>query len=204
MGRINPARRRYDRIAAVYDLLESPMEWLAFRHWRRRLLDRLEGRFVLEAGAGTGKNFPCYPSDAEVTATDLSERMLARSRRRASAGVIRRAVMDVEALGFRDGAFEAAVASFLFCSVENPVTGLRELGRVVRPGGQILLLEHVRPSGRFTGRLFDLLNPVVRGTIGPNINRDTVGNIRRSGLVIEEETNLASDIVKLLVCRSPG
>lgn len=112
--------------------------------------------------------------------------------------------MDVEALGFRDATFEGAVASFLFCSVENPVTGLRELGRVVRPGGQILLLEHVRPSGRFTGRLFDVLNPVVRGTFGPNINRDTVGNVRRAGLLIEEETNLGSDIVKLLVCRSPG
>lgn len=202
MGKASPARRRYDRIAAVYDLIESPMEWLAFRHWRRRLLSRLEGRFVIEAGAGTGKNFPYYPSGIDVTAIDLSERMLRGSRTRAASGGIRLAVMDVEALGFADNAFDAALATFLFCSVDDPIAGLRELGRVVRPGGQILLLEHVRPSG-YAGRLFDWLNPLVRSALGPNINRDTVGNVRRAGLVIEEETNLASDIVKLLVCRKP-
>jgi phosphatidylethanolamine/phosphatidyl-N-methylethanolamine N-methyltransferase len=179
------------------------MEWLAFRHWRKRLLSLLEGRFIVEAGAGTGKNFPYYAAELEVTAFDLSERMLRHSLGRTHTACIYRAVMDVEMLAFPDRCFDGALASFLFCSVEDPVKGLKELGRVVRPGGQILLLVHVRPAGRFAGPLFDTLNPFVRGLLGPNINRDTVENVRTAGLIIERECNLASDIVKLLVCRTP-
>ena len=201
MGKRSPARRRYDRIAPLYDLAEGPMEWLAFRHWRAELVQRVAGRQVLEAGAGTGKNFPCYRAGLQVTAIDLSERMLWRSLRRSSAASVRRAVMNVEQLGFRDNTFDTAVATFLFCSVDEPVAGLRELRRVVRPGGQVLLLEHVRPGNPLLGRLFDWLNPVARGLLGPNINRDTVGNVRRAGLEIVEEKNLSSDIVKFLVLR---
>jgi len=200
MAKISPVRRRYDRIAPVYDLFESPMEWLAFRRWRVWLTSRITGTRILEAGAGTGKNFPYYAADLDVTAFDLSHRMLGRSLGRHSRATVRRAVMDVETLGFRDNVFDTAVASFLFCSVQDPVAGLRELRRVVRPGGQVLLLEHVRPGNRLLGWLFDRLNPIARAGFGPNINRDTVGNVRRAGLEIHEELNLASDIVKLLDC----
>lgn len=198
-------RRRYDRIAPLYEWLEAPMEACALGRWRRELLARVRGPEVLEAGVGTGKNLPLYPAGVSLTAMDLSPRMLARSRDKAGRARVRRAVMDVERLALPDDGFDEAVATFLFCSVADPVRGLAELGRVVRPGGRILLLEHVRPQGAVLGPLFDTLDPLTVRIMGPHINRDTVANIRAAGLRIESEEDLFRDIVKLLTCRSvPG
>ncbi len=91
---------------------------------------------------------------------------------------------DAQALEFPDASFDTAVATFVFCSVPNPVLGLRELRRVVQPGGQVLLLEHARSASRLLGALMDILNPVVVRLIGANINRRTVENARGAGLQI--------------------
>ncbi len=197
----NPIRRRYDRIAPVYEWLEAPMEALALGRWRRALLARVQGPRVLEAGVGTGKNLPLYPPGVVLTAVDLSPRMLARSWGKPGPGTVHRCVMDVERLALRDGVFDEAVATFLFCSVADPVRGLREVARVLRPSGRILLLEHVRPAGRVLGSLFDGLDPLVVRAMGPHINRDTVANVRAAGLTVETEEDLFRDIVKLLICR---
>jgi len=118
---------------------------------------------VLEVGVGTGKNMPYYPAGIRVTAVDLSGQMLSRARRRAPH--LRLPVplvqTDVQALAFPDAAFDTAVATFVFCSVPDPVRGLREVARVVRLGGLVVLLEHVRAEGPILGRLMDLLDPLI-------------------------------------------
>ena len=112
---------------------------------------------------------------------------------------------DAQALPFPDNAFDAAVATFVFCSVPDPVQGLRELRRVVRPGGFVLLMEHVRSPNPLLGRLMDLLNPLVVRITGANINRDTVENVRRAGLAVEEVVDLgAGGIFKRIRARVPG
>lgn len=194
-------RRRYDRLAPLYEWVEFPMEALALDRWRRRFISHIEGRRVLEAGAGTGKNFPLYPPGLEVSAIDISFKMLRRSRGKGSAGGIGRTVGDVERLPFPSNTFDSAVASFLFCSVARPVEGLVELKRVVRPGGRVVLLEHMRPGNPVLGRVFDVLSPLIAPLFGPEINRRTVENVKRAGLRVEQEIDLFSDIVKLMVCR---
>lgn len=177
------------------------MEALSFRRWRRQLIAQVTGPRVLEVGVGTGKNLPYYPPGLEVYAADLSLRMLERSWGKPSQNPVGRVVMDVEQLGFRDDAFDTVLATFLFCSVADPVRGLKEVGRVLHPAGRVLLLEHVRPGSPVLGGLFDRMNPITVRVLGPNINRDTVANIKQAGLHLEREVNLARDIVKLLVCR---
>jgi phosphatidylethanolamine/phosphatidyl-N-methylethanolamine N-methyltransferase len=137
-------QRRYDRIAPVYDVFETFMEY-GVQHWRRGLWQRVHGARVLEVGVGTGKNLPLHPVGKNVTAIDLSPRMLERARRKArrlrpGADFL---IADVQSLPYPDNTFDAAVATFVFCSVPDPVRGLREIRRVLKPGGQFLLLEHV-------------------------------------------------------------
>jgi len=198
-------RARYDRIALVYDWMEWFVERSSFQKWRRQLWSQVPAGEVLEVGVGTGKNMPFYPSGARVTAIDLSPRMLERARQRAQdLGLeVELRLMDVQRLDFPDHVFDAAVATFVFCSVPNPVQGLQELGRVVRPGGDIWLLEHVRIDRPLIGLLMDLLNPLVVRVVGANINRRTVENVRRAGLEIVEVESLRGELVKLVHAR-PG
>ncbi len=197
------ARARYDRIAAIYDFIEAPMERGSFARWRRRLWAEVKGPRVLEVGVGTGKNFAYYPKDVSITAVDFSPRMFEKARRRAEREGVRvdLRVMDVQHLDFPDDSFDSTVASFVFCSVPDPIKGLRELGRVTKPAGSIYLLEHVRPSG-FLGNVADILNPLVVRMQGANINRYTVENVIKAGLTIERVEDLWHGIVKLIVARS--
>jgi len=196
-------RARYNRIAVVYDLMEAFIERTAFAAWRQRLWAGVPAGRVLEVGVGTGKNLPYYPAGAQVTAIDLSERMLERARRRATDLGVRvdLRLMDAQRLAFPAGAFDAAVATFVFCSVPDPVQGLRELGRVVRPGGDIWLLEHMRIDRPVIGPLMDLLNPLVVRMVGANINRRTVENVRRAGLILVSVEHLQGELVRLIHAR---
>ncbi len=194
-------RARYDRLAPFYDTMEWVMERTSpVRVWRAELWRRVPPGRVLEVGVGTGRNMTWYPAGANVTAIDLSERMLARARHRAATlGLeVDLRLMDVQRLDFPDQTFDAAVATFVFCSVPAPVDGLRELRRVVRPEGDIWLLEHVRIDRAVIGPIMDALNPVVVRMMGANINRRTVQNVALAGLSLVEGRNLRGALVKLI------
>jgi ubiquinone/menaquinone biosynthesis C-methylase UbiE len=182
-----PAAVVYDRVAAVYDLYTAPMEALGGRRARQRLFGRARGR-VLELGIGTGLSLPFYPPGAGLTGIDISPRMLARARRRAERMGLKAdlEVADIEQLPFPDASFDTVTAACVFCSVGDPVRGLREAARVMRPGGQVLLYEHVRPRNPVLGKLTDLVSPLTRRLFGPELNRPTERNVETAGLRITE------------------
>jgi len=194
----NRTRRRYDRLAFAYDVLEAPLERLRFAGWRKRLRNQIAGPAALEVGVGTGKNFPYYPSGVQVVGIDLSPHMLMRARRKASKLDLNVDLreMDVQSLDFPDHCFDTVFATFVFCSVPDPVAGLRELRRICKPSGRLLLIEHMRPENIVLGLIFDVLNPMVVRMMGANINRRTMDNIRSAGWTVRIEENLSSDIVR--------
>lgn len=181
--------RRYNRLARVYDLYDAPMEMMGTKTRRKHLVGSTSGS-VLEVGVGTGKNLAHYPEGVEVTGIDVSSEMLARARARVGSLRVEAELVeaDVQDLPFDDDTFDTAVGTCVFCSVADPVQGLRELGRVVRSDGRILLLEHVRPRNSFLGRLADLATVFTRRIFGFRVNRRTEKNVAAAGLEIIEVT----------------
>jgi ubiquinone/menaquinone biosynthesis C-methylase UbiE len=150
-----------------------------YRPWRKKLWALVEGPCVLEVGVGTGKNSPYWPKGLQLTGIDLTPGMLEYARRRAKELGLRADLRlgDAQTLEFPDASVDTAVATFVFCSVPDPILGLRELGRVVRRGGRVLLLEHVRSANAILGAVMDVMNPLVVRLMGANINR----TVRRIG-----------------------
>jgi len=195
-------RARYDRLAPRYDLMMGLLERLGMARLRQLLWSRVEGT-VLEVGVGTGANLPFYPNGSRVVAIDLSPRMLDKAREKVKKArlPVGLGLMDTQALGFKEGSFDVAVGSWVFCSVPDPLLGLREVKRALRPGGRLLLLEHVRLPG-LPGRLMDLLNPLAVRLGGENINRNTEENVRSAGFQMDEARPLLGGLVRLIQARS--
>jgi ubiquinone/menaquinone biosynthesis C-methylase UbiE len=144
--------RLFDRMAAslAYDLFMVPLGWLGLHRARRRLVAGLRGR-VLELGAGTGLLFAHYGAGVQPVGVDVDLAGLVRARRRAPRLPL--VCADAQALPFRDGTFEAVAESLVFCSVPDVGRTLREAHRVLRPEGELRMLDHVRPPGALSGRL---------------------------------------------------
>ncbi len=219
-GSGGPAAHRL--FAAAYDWLIGPLErlWLARR--RAALVGPAAGR-VLEVGVGTGLTLPYYRQAVEVVGVDPNPAMLERARARAAeaAAPVALEVARAEALPFEAGRFDTVVVSLVLCSVEDPAAAAREVRRVLKPGGELRVLEHVRAPGRCLARLQDLVTPLWRRVFGNcHPNRDTLRVLeaagfdvsrftrRLGGVVVEGAARAAADARAVKpgnsACRSPG
>jgi len=196
------AKRRWNRTARRYDYLMALMERVVVRKWRRLLWSRVETSRVLEIGVGTGNNIPYYPADAEITAVDFSEEMLNRAKNRASRHKVKVNLrqMDAQNLEFADNTFDTVVGTMVFCSVPDPVRGIREVERVCKRGGKVVLLEQDFSANRYSRLLAKLVNPLVI-RMGSDFRRRTIEDVAKSGLKVERVTNLWAGMFKLIEAR---
>lgn len=192
------------RFAAFYN-------WLMGRSLVRRMFDPLRREIigqahgvVLEVGAGGGQNFPWYdPARVErVEAVEPDEAMLARARHRLEEAPVPITITSAsaEALPFPDAQFESVVATLVFCSVDDPECGLREVWRVLKPGGTLLLLEHVRAQGNATAWVQDALVPVTTRCMGHcHWNRDTLRTVVQTGFQTTQVRQFSGGLQPMLL-----
>ena len=181
---------KYDRFSHIYDAMEVFIEAIAFKKWRKEAFSPLHGK-ILDVGVGTGKNLPYYAKDAEITGIDISHGMLEHAQKRAKEmDNVKLMHMDAGHLEFDDDTFDYVVTSFVLCTIPDPVAALFEMRRVCKPSGKLVMLEHVRSKNRLIAFFEDLLNPIPRVLVGTNINRDTVGNVKKAGFVDVTDTNI--------------
>ncbi|WP_406662094.1 class I SAM-dependent methyltransferase [Methanolobus sp. ZRKC3] len=182
---------KYNRFSYVYDLMELPIELIWYSKWRKELFSNLSGR-VLEVGVGTGKNIKYYPKNCEVVGMDISDRMLKHAKKRAVGKEnVSLFLMDAEHLAFKNDSFDHVVTTFVLCSIPEPVTALEEMERVCKPEGMVINLEHMKSENRLIAFFEDLFNPITTALTGVNINRETVKNVKKAGLKVIEEKNIA-------------
>jgi ubiquinone/menaquinone biosynthesis C-methylase UbiE len=177
--------RGVEQIPWLYDAACAVSEWTGLARWRRWLVSGASGR-TLDLGCGTGRNLPLYGPEARVVGLDPARSVLGRARRRAPGAALVQA--RAEALPFRDGAFDTVVSGLVFCSVPDASRGLAEVRRVLRPGGQFRMLEHVRSTRPWKGPVQDAVQPVWTWVMGGcHPNRETERAVEAAGFVIEPD-----------------
>ncbi len=190
-------QRKWDAASRTLDLFDWGDDQRLGPH-KRRLFSKIQGATLMVA-AGTGNDFKFFPPGQHIIAIDISPKMLERAAQKAAAyqGTLELRVLDVCELPFAEASFDTVVTVCTFCSVPRPVVGLRELYRVLKPGGQLLMFEHVRSKIGPFGIFLDLMTPLSQ-RFGPDLNRDTVGNVQKAGFRLRREENVYLDIVKII------
>lgn len=189
----------YDKFAERYDRCFAPLERLGLSRYRQETLSLLpHDASILELGCGTGANFEFYPPSQTAISTELSFEMIKRAKQKRRENILVNA--DAQALPFGESVFDAAFATLVFCSIPDPTLAFHELRRVVKPGGSVILLEHVRPNG-VLGPVFDGLNAITTRLAEDHFNRRTAETAEACHIQIIEVRKKMAGIVNLIICR---
>jgi len=194
---------KYNRASKNYDLFELPAEKFLFSKIRKKAFRNIHGK-ILEIGIGTGKNLPYYPYDAEVTGIDFSTGMLGKAEillSKLNLPNVSLFKMDAQNLMFEDDTFDFVISSFVFCTVPDPLKGLSEAFRVLKPGGTAIFIEHMKSNSFILNLLLNLMNLITVPITGTYMNRETQKNIEKAGFRIESVENYLFDIVRHIRAR---
>ena len=195
--------QKYDRAAKNYDFSQQFIEKLLFGKLRTKAFKEISGK-VIKIGVGTGKNLPYYTRDADVTAIDFSEKMLEKAKERRKNLHISNVTllkMNAQNLRFNDNSFDTAISTFVFCTVPDPLKGLSEVYRVIKPDGKAVFIEHMK-SGSFLLNIFlYLMNLMSVPLLGTSMIRETQKNIESAGFKIESVEKHVFDVVRLIIAR---
>jgi ubiquinone/menaquinone biosynthesis C-methylase UbiE len=204
--RIRKVQRIYDRDAEAYHraMQSRFMEWvLAGR--RRKVGETVRGR-VLDVGFGSGLSLAEYPADVHVVGIDVSPGMLEVGRRfaRDTGHQVEVEVMDAEHMAFPDHVFDSVAFNLCLCTIPDPQAAIREALRVVKPGGPMVFLEHVRSHLLPVALVQEAINPVMVAWQADHFNRRTADLARRCGVEVLSIDRWWLGVFNLIVGRAPA
>ncbi|HIG39426.1 MAG: class I SAM-dependent methyltransferase [bacterium] len=191
-------QRKWDKAAPTFDIMASKGAEERWLPAKRELFSNMDGK-ILFLALGTGLDIAAFPPGKEITAIDISPKMLEVAEPRIAAydGSITAQAMDVHEMDFEDESFDQVFTSCTFCSVPNPVEGLKALKRVLKPDGNLFMFEHTG-SRYYPFKLMMTLMTQISRRLGPEMNRATVNNVEAAGLNVTEVNNLFMDVVKTI------
>ena len=194
----------WDLPSASFDMMNGVGPEKRWAPVKRELFARMRGE-ILFLAVGTRLDIAFFPPGQRITGIDISGEMLKRAEARAAAypGTMKLQRQDVLALDFHDAHFDQVFTSCTFCSVPRPVDGLRQLLRVLKPGGELHMFEHTGSKVFVFKQVMDWMTPLSRN-FGPEMNRDTVANVRAAGFAVDRVRNVYLDVVKVIHAHKPG
>lgn len=198
-------RQVWDKRARMYDRSMGLMEKLLFGDGRAWVCSQASGD-VLEIAVGTGRNFPFYPDGVRLTGIELSQEMLTLARRRAADLALEIVLLqgDAQALAFPDASFDTVVCTLSLCSIPDDQKAVVEMKRVLRPGGKLILLDHVPSTTRLWRDLQWLLERVTLRVEGEHLLRQPIQHVQAQGFKIERSERLKAGIVERVSARKIG
>ncbi len=194
---------KYSRISHLYDTFEYPIERVLFQKLRTKAISYAQ-KNTLEVGVGTGKNFPYYDPDIILKAIDFSSGMLKvahRKQKNVQVKHLQLYKMDVQQLSFDSNSFDTIVSTFVFCTVPDPIAGLKEVYRVLKPSGTAIFLEHMRSHYGLVNIPLYVMNVFSTRLLGTSMVRETQKNIELVGFAVESVEKKTLDIVRLIIAR---
>jgi ubiquinone/menaquinone biosynthesis C-methylase UbiE len=198
-------RRIFDKQAPKYDKSMSRFEKLLFAGNREWVCERAQGE-VLELAAGTARNLPFYSPDVRLTGIELSPEMAELGRRRAAdlGREIEMTVGDAEALPYPDESFDTVVCTYGLCTIPDDAAAVREAKRVLRPGGRILLAEHVRSPNRLVRAIQRIAEPFAHRFGGDHLLREPLDHLEAERFEVDEVRRQKAGWVELVAAHRPA
>ncbi len=192
-------QRKWDKAAASFDLMAGFGPEKRWEPYKRELFANMGDGEILFLAVGTGLDIRYFPTGRKITGIDISQKMLdvAQVRVDAYEGEMQTAQVDVHDMPYEDGQFDQIFTSCTFCSVPNPIEGLRALKRVLKPGGELFMFEHTG-SAYFPFKPMMNLMTLITSRIGPDMNRTTVENVQAAGYELKKVTHVYMDVVKTI------
>ncbi len=195
---------KWDKLAPRFDGMASQGAERRWKPFKQKLFSHMEGKILFMA-LGTGLDIPAFPPGQNITAIDISPKMLAEAQKRIAAydGTINAQVMDVHDMPFAEASFDQVFTSCTFCSVPRPIEGLKAIHRVLKPGGELFMFEHTGSRLAPFRTMMDLMTRLSE-RVGPAMNRNTTANVRAAGFRITEVENVFLDVIKTIRAIKPA
>ncbi|MFO7559164.1 MAG: class I SAM-dependent methyltransferase [Desulfobacterales bacterium] len=196
-------KKKWDQFSWLYkwNTYGAERRWAT---WKRDFFSRMGDGKILFLAVGVGSEIRHFPVGRDIVGIDISTEMLKRAAEAASKyrGKLELREMDARQLLFDDDYFDQIFTSCTFCSVPEPIAGLKELKRVLKPGGELRMFEHTISDHFPFRQMLTIMNPIAE-KIGPSLNRNTVLNVTLAGFVIKQIFNIYLDVVKTIHAVKP-